>query len=565
MRSYFPLFFAAVPFMALAQTPPANLPSPLTQDLIRDRQERLLQEQQQRLQELQQLPGRTVEAPAEAPPGDERCFAIKQIEISGATSLSAADKAEILAPFADDCLGVSQLNGLLKAITDHYIDRGYVTTRAYLPQQDLSARTLNVVVVEGRLEGLDSSALASDRELAMSFPGETGEILNLRELEQLVENLNRLPSRPAQLELVPGEQVGGSRVGLKGERSKPWHANINRHNEGQLSTGEQQWGLGLVWDSPLGLADQLSLRASRDAVSDSYRHSHAQSLSYNIPYGWWRFDYSYSQSYYRTLAQGDGFPFETDGDSKQHALRAERVLHRDSVSKTAVSTGLSHVRTNNFILGNRIEQSSNRLTEWQLGFNHGRRVGTAFVNLDAGWQRGIGALDAQNNGTPRGSDPVARYNKYSLTLSYLQPFSLWGERFSFDSLATGQKSEDVLFSSQRISIGGLNSVRGFKDQTLSGDSGGYWRNQLRWTRPVTWAPLQPFVQQYGMALAYDVGVIQRGEHNAFASGRMSGNAVEFSARGEHLAAAVTFAHSLERPDVIAERERPVHFRVDLFF
>ncbi len=34
----------------------------------------------------------------------------------------------------------------------------------------------------------------------------------------------------------------------------------------------------------------------------------------------------------------------------------------------------------------------------------------------------------------------ARYDKYSLTLSYLQPFQLWGERFSFDSLATGQRS-----------------------------------------------------------------------------------------------------------------------------
>lgn len=563
MRSYLPLFFAAAPLLALAQTPPQS--SAAIQDFARDRQERLLQEQQQRLQELQQLPGKSVEAPKPAAPSDERCFAIEQVEISGATLLSAADKAEILAPFADDCLGVSQLNGLLKALTDHYIDRGYVTTRAYLPQQDLSARTLKVVVVEGRLEGLDSSALASDRELAMGFPGTVGDVLDLRELEQLVENLNRLPSRPAQLELIPGEQVGGSRVQLKGEHSKPWHANINRHNDGQRSTGEQQWGLGLTWDSPLGLADQFSLRASRDAVSDSYRHSHSQSLSYNIPYGWWRFDYSYSQSYYRTLGQSNGFPFETDGDSKQHALRAERVLHRDSVSKTAFSTGLSHVRTNNFLLGNRMDASSNRLSEWQLGVNHGRRIGTAFVNADIGWQRGIGAFDAQGNGHPRGSEPVARYNKYSLTLSYLQPFSLWGERFSFDSLANGQKSEDVLFSSQRISIGGLNSVRGFKDQSLSGDSGGYWRNQLRWTRPVTWAPLQPFVQQYGMALAYDVGVIQRGEHNAFASGRMSGNAVEFSARGEHLAAAVTFAHSLERPDVITERERPVHFRVDLFF
>ncbi len=223
---------AVFPVLAVAQ-------SPGERELYRDRQERLLQEQQQRLQELQQLPGREAQQPAEPVPDDERCFAIDDIEISGATLLSEADRIAILAPFADDCLGVSQLNALLKAITNHYIDRGYVTTRAYLPQQDLSARTLKITVVEGRLEGLDSSALASDRELAMSFPGKTGEVLDLRELEQLVENLNRLPSRFAKLELVPGEQVGGSRVQLQGERSKPWRASLSRHNDGQLSTGEQ--------------------------------------------------------------------------------------------------------------------------------------------------------------------------------------------------------------------------------------------------------------------------------------------------------------------------------------
>ena len=192
-------------------------------------------------------------------------------------------------------------------------------------------------------------------------------------------------------------------------------------------------------------------------------------------------------------------------------------------------------------------------------------MGSAFVNADIGWQRGIGAFDAQGNGHPRGQDPVARYNKYTLTLSYLQPFSLGGERFSFESLATGQKSEDQLFSPARISVGGLNSVRAYKDQSLSGNSGGYWRNQLRWTRPVTWAPLQPFVQQYGAALAYDVGVISHDEHNSGASGRLSGHALELSARGEHLAASVTFAHSLERPDAFTEGERPVYFRLDVFF
>src|SRR5690606_14432769 len=154
--------------------------------------------------------------------------------------------------------------------------------------------------------------------------------------------------------------------------------------------------------------------------------------------------------------------------------------------------------------------------------------------------------------------------KYSLTLSYLQPFQLWGESFSFDSLVNGQHSEDVLYSPQRISIGGLSSVRGFKEQSLSGDTGAYWRNQLRWRRPVAWEPLRPFVQEYGLTFAYDVGVIHGERYNAGEHGRLSGNAFELYARGQHLAASVTFARSLERPDAL-ERERPVHFRFDLFF
>lgn len=555
---------AAWLILSIAPAVAATAQTPGDLDLIRERQERLLQEQQRRLEELRQLPGKAEPAPIE-PGVEERCFEVRRIRLNGANLLGEADRVSLLKPFEGQCLGSGQLNALLKAITDHYIGRGYVTTRAYLPQQDLADGELEVIVIEGRLEGLDSSALASDRELAMSFPGQAGEVLNLRELEQLVDQLGRLPSRQAQLELVPGEQVGGSRVRLKGQRDKPWRVSLNRHNDGDASTGEQQWGAGLDWDSPLGLADQLSLRGGGDVVSDRFRHSANQSLAYSLPYGWWSLSYSYSQSYYRTQSEGAGFLFETDGQSKVHQLRGERVLHRDALSKTAASLGISHLRTRNYLDDSLIEVSSQRLSEGQLGFNHGRRIGSAFVNLDLGWQRGIGALDAQRSGHPHGGEPVAHYNKYSLTLSYLQPFQLWGESFSFDSLANGQKSEDVLFSPQRISVGGLSSVRGFKEQSISGDSGGYWRNQLRWRRPVSWVPLQPWLQEYGVALAYDVGVIHGGRHNPELRGRLSGNALEFSARGQHLAASLTFAQSLERPDAISRQEHPTYFRVDLFF
>lgn len=364
-RLLFASLFSAICFSASpasAQVPPANIPSPGDRDLIRDRQERLLEEQRRRIEELQQLPGREALVPPPQPTDDERCFEIQTIRLEGATHISAEQQTELLAPFVNRCLGASQLNALLKAVTQFYIDRGYVTSRAYLPQQDMADGELEVLIVEGQLEGLDQSAVASERELAMAFPGRTGQIVDLRELEQLVDQLNRLPSRPAQLELMPGQEVGGSRVRLQGDPLKPWRLSFNRHNNGEKSTGEQQWGLGLDWDSPLGLADQLSLRAGGDAVSDHYRHSANQGLFYTLPYGWWTFSYGYNQSYYRTQNDAAGFAFELDGESKSHQLGAERVLHRDAVSKTAVNFGLSHLRTRNYIENSLLDVSSQRLS-----------------------------------------------------------------------------------------------------------------------------------------------------------------------------------------------------------
>ena len=99
---------------------------------------------------------------------------------------------------------------------------------------------------------------------------------------------------------------------------------------------------------------------------------------------------------------------------------------------------------------------------------------------------------------------------------------------------------------------------------MSGDSGAYWRNDLRWTRPVTWAALRPVLAEYGVGLGYDIGVIHNDRYNGDRHGRASSHAFELFARGQHLAASVTFAHSLERPGALPDKERPVYFRLDLF-
>ncbi|WP_260955549.1 ShlB/FhaC/HecB family hemolysin secretion/activation protein [Pseudomonas citri] len=540
-------------------------PTPGDTDLIRERQNRLLEEQRRRLEELKDLPGQEAKPTPPTAPADSRCFPIKTIELKGADSLSVGEREALLKPYIGQCLGVPQLNELLKVITDHYIEKGLVTSRAYLPQQDLSSGHLQVLVVEGRLEGLKGAenSKLSDRELVMAFPGEAGDLVNLREIEQMVDQLNRLPSNQAKMELTPGQNVGGSEVRVTNEPKKPWRAGLSRSNDGQRSTGEQQWGSSFEWDSPLGLADQLMLRGGHDAMTDHQHTSRNAMLYYNLPFGWWNVSYTYSQSEYRSQIAANGFNFKQTGDSQNHQLRVERVIHRDALSKTSLNTGLSYLRTNNFIEDSKLATSSNRLSETQFGINHGRRVGSAFVNLDGGVQQGIGAFDAQGDNDPKPGQADARYRKYTATLSYLQPFQLWGESFSFSSLMTGQRSEDVLFSPQRMSLGGQSSVRGYKDQSLSGDSGGYWRNDLRWSRPISLAWLRPVFAEYGTSLGYDQGVIRGDRYNGNQHGRMSSNSLELFARGEHLSASVTFAHSLERPDALTEREAPIYFRMDV--
>jgi hemolysin activation/secretion protein len=131
-------------------------PSPGETELIRERQNRLLQEQRRRLDELKELPGKPVEPALPTAPADTRCFPVKGIDIKGAEHLSPSERESLLKPYVGQCVGVTQLDELLKVITQRYIDKGLVTSRAYLPQQDLSGGQLSLLVVEGRLEQLQA-------------------------------------------------------------------------------------------------------------------------------------------------------------------------------------------------------------------------------------------------------------------------------------------------------------------------------------------------------------------------------------------------------------------------
>ncbi|MDR1425207.1 MAG: ShlB/FhaC/HecB family hemolysin secretion/activation protein, partial [Azoarcus sp.] len=123
------------------------------------------------------------------------------------------------------------------------------------------------------------------------------------------------------------------------------------------------------------------------------------------------------------------------------------------------------------------------------------------------------------------------------------------------------------YSPRQVSLGGQSSVRGFKEQTLYGSTGGYWRTQLNWTHAVPWAWLQPLCQEVGVALAWDLGAIERDAANRYTGqhGRLSGHALELSARGRYARVRLTLARAEKRPAAFRKHETPLWMRVDLSY
>jgi hemolysin activation/secretion protein len=550
----------SAPGVLLAQSLP-----PGDHELQRQRQEQLLDTQRQRLNELQRRPAVVPPSPPAAS-DDPRCFPFTRIDIDNAPQLNAKTRAQLLAPFSERCLTPGDIDTLLHALTEHYLRRGYITTRAYLPEQNLGSGLLKITVLEGTLETLQP-APGSDitpRELNTAFPGHPGQILNLREIEQLLDQLNRLPSRQSRIELEPGSQPGASRALIHTPSEKTWRASLSRHNQGETSTGRQLLETSLAWDTPLHLADQINLRAARSLGRRDDHGARNASLAYNLPWGWWNLAYHFLYSDYNAGFNNGTFHLKTAGKTRAHHLRLDRTLHRGATHKTALSLALDHTAVDNTLEDIKLDVTSPRLTEAGLSLNHSQRLGNTYINLDLGWQRGLSLLGADHDrASLRQDDAHAQYNKYTLTASLLHPLQILSQPLTLESLATWQKSEDTLHNSRRVSLGGPHSVRGFQDQSLTGDTGGYWRTQLTWAP--AWHP--PHLNQISATLAWDIGKIKqdRANHPSGQYGTLSGYALELSARARYARASLILARTDKRPDRLARSEAPVWFRLDLTY
>jgi len=525
--------------------------------------ERIQQEQQerQRQQLLEDARTRRERAPQALPevpkpslPATGVCREIKEIVLTGVTQLSQSERETLIAPYRDRCLQAADIERLLGDIVKAYIDRGFIAVRPYLRAQDLSGGRLEIMIVEGQVESiLLEDGGKSSINLTTAFPGVVGGVLNLRDIEQGVEQVNRLAANNATMEILPGNEAGDSIVRVTNEPAFPFGFSASADNLGNKSTGVNELGATVNASNPLRLNDFLSYTHRESLPADrDQRRSVMDSAYYSVPFGYALFSLSYSASDYRTpVTLTSGNVFSSTGDSRATSARVDWVGYRDQAQKLTASAGITQKSNNNYLEGQLLEVSSRKLSILDVDLLWNRFIAGGALSFGVGYSQGLEIMGALSDDADLATaSPHAQGGKYRASAGLFLPFKVGSLDASLSSQFNGQYALQGLYSTEQMLIGSYYTVRGFVNNSLSGNRAFYLRNDLALTfsdTPLPGVTLRPY-------LGFDIGRV--GAYGDTVAGNLSGCALGVRINSKTLAADISLVQPLSVPnDMVKESAR----------
>lgn len=418
-------------------------------------------------------------------------FQIHRIDVVGNTVLPDDEVSQITQAFVDKALGGARINLLLRRFTEAFVKHGLITTRAYLGEQNLRSGVLVISFVPGKVESIqlngqalspskpdaspDSGGWLTDVGVKMALPTAPGELLNLTDLEQGVEQINRMRRNKAELQILPGSSPGGSVIGLNNKVGDRLWFSAGIDNYGSQQTGLNRTRLGVEADNLLGFQEILSFNYSGS------RETNALVASASVPFGYNTFSYTASVSEYQSLIGDTALLY---GNTIASTWGWNRVISRSQTSKTAVDTTLSLRRAERDI--NNLTLDPQKLTVLRVAINTLLRFlvrqQPATLTLEAGVSKGLRAFGA-NKDSPQIQDSEAhgQFTKLDVNGAITAALpSIAAVAFTWRSQVSGQWTQQALFGSEQIFVGGMSSVRGFRESGISGDRGMYARNEVIW-------------------------------------------------------------------------------------
>lgn len=424
-----------------------------------------------------------------APTAEERqpILPLKRLEFGATRVVPESLLAELRGRYVGRTVSIADIKAIAAAVNKYYREHGYLTSRAYLPEQDVSGGTLRVELLEGTIGQVETSGLTTTKpEYVRRAVGiKPGEIFRTDTLEAQLAEFNTFTDLKSRLNISPGKADGTSDLELVMQERRRFGATLLADNAGQHSTGYYRGG---VFATARGL---VSTAYTRDALTAGYvgarganTFSGAYSITENVLKTTWGVALDHSKTDCITKELRD---LDVIGKYTAVTLNVKRSLYTDA--RNILSNGLAFAfkENKNTVSGYKMRQYRTNTLSYTLDylalFGHGYLYNA--LTATRGWQV-AGDARAFWRANYRLEGNYA-FNKYL------------GANCRFNAQISNRRE---LQSSEQIQLGGVNSIRGYEEGLVNGERGFALQAELRanlkslWTTPPSWLDTAEFFAFY---------------------------------------------------------------------
>lgn len=392
---------------------------------------------------------------------------VERIEVIGNTALNEADINKITQPLIGQTVTLSQLNAAADAITQLYLTRGYITSRAVLPEQSITGGIVTIQASEGSLGDVQLNGLARLNERYVTSRLQHG-ITTPFNANQLEEQLRLLRFDPLvetiRGRLQPGETAGESILTVEAEEADAWRVGLGVDNYGSPSTGSERMSASVAYQNVSGWGDTLSASYTRSTTGGS----NVWDVGYRLPVNSLDGALSLRTAFDNFELTSGAFSGDIDGSSDRYEISFRQPLVRSLRQEFALSAGFSY-RDGKTFLGQQSTTDINKIDSvtsvFKLGQDYTRRDTRGVWGLRSQFSFGTGLFDATDN-----SGDIADGQFFSW-LGQAQRV----QRISKDNLLIVQSdlqlTPDDLLPIEQFLIGGGQSLRGYRQNARRGDNG----------------------------------------------------------------------------------------------
>lgn len=390
-------------------------------------------------------------------PHDKVCYKIDKFIFSN-DFINDRNISAIKNKFSGHCIGISAIRILAKIIQDYFINVGFVTTRVDIPNQDLTTGQLILTIVPGRIEHI----IIEGKDVnSYILPFKEGDVVNLRDIEQGLENLQRTPAVDVKINIAPGSRNGYSKILINTHRAKKWSVKANYSNLGDKSTGQNLFSAAFYLFNVAGLSD-IGYLSGASSTTGGYKNITAW---YSFPYGFWEYEFIYSTSFSNQNIPIDDWHYNYIGKNKYYSIKSTRLLYRDMSKKISGSIELFKRKSDYEFGGVQLAMQKRDMSNLKLALNYLQSFDGASLDSTLSWQRFVKWPGGKETPDMLSGDVDSVSHTYNLNMTYLKVMKLSTSPAWYEMTIGAQYSPKSLTIQDQFNLGNRWNVRGFENSS----------------------------------------------------------------------------------------------------